>query len=83
MHCKRANNSRPPEEQRTFKSDEIEEYITQTTSKIKNLDIVTLFTNCYPNTLDTTVNYDKENKDTFIITGDIKAMWLRDSSFQV
>ena len=83
MHCKRANNSRPPEEQRTFKSDAIEEYIKQTTSKIKNLDIATLFTNCYPNTLDTTVNFDKANKDTFIITGDIKAMWLRDSSFQV
>lgn len=83
MHSKRANNNRPPEDKRTFKSEAIEEYITQTTTIIKNQDIVSLFTNCYPNTLDITVNYDKSNKDTFIITGDIKAMWLRDSSFQV
>jgi meiotically up-regulated gene 157 (Mug157) protein len=35
-----------------------------------------------PNTLDTTV-YHTNDTDTFIITGDIPAMWMRDSAFQV
>ena len=39
-------------------------------------------TNTLPNTLDTTVaSFDFG--DTFIITGDINAMWLRDSCNQV
>lgn len=41
-----------------------------------------LFLNCYPNTADTTVKRLSE-KDTFVITGDIPAMWLRDSTAQV
>ena len=44
-----------------------------------------MFENCFPNTLDTTVRYRVKNgrPDTFVITGDIDAMWLRDSSAQV
>ena len=37
-----------------------------------------MFENCYPNTIDTTVDYEiiDGKPDTFIITGDIDAMWL-------
>ncbi len=45
-----------------------------------------MFENCFPNTLDTTVHYrkDKDGKnETFVYTGDIHAMWLRDSGAQV
>ena len=44
-----------------------------------------LFENCYSNTLDTTVSFDDldSRADTFIITGDIEAMWLRDSTAQI
>jgi meiotically up-regulated gene 157 (Mug157) protein len=44
-----------------------------------------LFENCFPNTLDTTVFFEQSNgkPDTYVITGDIDAMWLRDSSAQV
>ena len=40
-----------------------------------------LFMNCYPNTLSTTTKISGE--DVFVFTGDIPAMWLRDSSAQV
>lgn len=49
-------------------------------------DLARMFTNCYPNTLDTTVNQHEivdGEPDTYIITGDIDAMWLRDSTNQV
>ena len=44
-----------------------------------------MFERCFPNTLDTTVFPDtlESKPDTFVITGDINAMWLRDSSAQV
>ncbi len=46
-----------------------------------------IFTNCFPNTLDTTTHYTidpiTQIPDTFIITGDIEAMWQRDSANQV
>lgn len=42
----------------------------------------TLFNNCFMSTLETTVEY-LEDCSVFVITGDIPAMWLRDSSAQV
>jgi meiotically up-regulated gene 157 (Mug157) protein len=43
-----------------------------------------LLSNCLPNTLDTTVLYSSSDPlDSFIITGDIEALWLRDSANQV
>ena len=47
--------------------------------------LATIFENCFPNTLDTTVfpgSYEGK-PDTYVVTGDIDAMWLRDSSAQV
>jgi hypothetical protein len=76
---------RPPLAQRTFHSDAVEELIVNVKGMIKNPTLATLFENCYPNTLDTTVRFTQQNgvPDTFVVTGDIAAMWLRDSSAQV
>ena len=41
-----------------------------------------MFEQCFLNTLETTVRCQKPG-DTFVITGDIEAMWLRDSTAQV
>ncbi|MBA2248587.1 MAG: glycoside hydrolase family 125 protein [Chitinophagaceae bacterium] len=70
---------------RKFKSPAVETLIAGIRSKIKNTETGWLFENCFPNTLDTTVDFEMINgkPDTFVITGDIDAMWLRDSSAQV
>lgn len=41
-----------------------------------------MFRQCYPNTLETTTEL-LDDGTTFVFTGDIPAMWLRDSSAQV
>ena len=76
---------RPPLAQRTFTSEAVDEAIIKVKAAIRNLKLATLFENCYPNTLDTTARFSNPNgkPDTFVITGDIPAMWLRDSSAQV
>jgi hypothetical protein len=76
---------RPPVGQRAFVSDAVEDTIVKVKSMIRNPRLATLFENCYPNTLDTTVLVSQRNgkPDTFVITGDIPAMWLRDSTAQV
>jgi meiotically up-regulated gene 157 (Mug157) protein len=78
-------SGRPPPEKRKFTSPAVEREIARVAAQIADPELVRLFTDCYPNTLDTTVDFEtKEGKpDTFIITGDIHAMWLRDSSCQV
>jgi uncharacterized protein len=76
---------RIPHEQRKFHSVAIEEAITEFKRGVKNKELGWLFENCFPNTLDTTVDFElKDGKpDTYVITGDIDAMWLRDSTAQV
>ena len=76
---------RTPESERKFKSPAVEKLITEIKNNIGNKEITWLFENCFPNTLDTTVDFEiiKGKPDTFVITGDIDAMWLRDSSAQV
>ena len=78
-------SNRPTLANRRFTSDAVENLITEIKAAIADEELAWLFENCYPNTLDTTVTYAEVNgkPDTFVITGDIKAMWLRDSSAQV
>jgi len=76
---------RPPIDKRKFVSESVEATIASVKKNIADPELAWLFENCYPNTLDTTVEYSVINgkPDGFIITGDIRAMWLRDSSAQV
>ncbi|MCW3093825.1 MAG: metal-independent alpha-mannosidase [Ferruginibacter sp.] len=70
---------------RNFSSAAVENAITKFNASVKSKELSWLFNNCFPNTLDTTVFHTiKDGKpDTYVITGDIDAMWLRDSSAQV
>ncbi len=78
-------NRRPPVEERLFVSPAVEEQIVRVKGVLTNPKLVCMFENCFPNTLETTVHYRKLNgkDDTFVYTGDIHAMWLRDSGAQV
>ncbi|HTV13295.1 MAG TPA: glycoside hydrolase family 125 protein, partial [Acidobacteriaceae bacterium] len=79
------NRERPKPEDRKFRSEAVEQYIAEVRTRIGDPELARLFTNCFPNTLDTTVEAGSfEGKpDTVVITGDIPAMWQRDSSAQV
>jgi hypothetical protein len=76
---------RIPKSQRKFKSVAVEKTIQRVQSSIGNKELAWMFGNCFPNTLDTTVDFEVVDgrPDTYVITGDIDAMWLRDSSAQV
>ncbi len=73
------------ESERKFRSAAVEKTIAEVKKNIGNKEIAWLFENCFPNTLDTTVVHKTIDgkPDTFVITGDIHAMWLRDSTAQV
>ncbi len=78
---------RPTIEERLFRSDVIEKKIVEIQKQLIDAPYLAwMFGNCFPNTLDTTVHYsvtDDGDDDTFVYTGDIHAMWLRDSGAQV
>lgn len=86
-------NARPEASARRFRSRLVEAEIRRITAKIKDPAVKRIFTNAYPNSLDTTVGWTDlqlNNPDSstafpraFIITGDILAAWLRDSSNQI
>jgi meiotically up-regulated gene 157 (Mug157) protein len=76
----------------------MEKLIERMNRMIKDPDLFRLFENSYPNTLDTMIKWrgfvkevDPVTKNetitdeelTYVITGDIDAMWLRDSASQV
>lgn len=78
-------SQRPELSKRKFVSKSLENTIKKVKKSIADPELAWIFENCFPNTLDTTVNhYQKNGKPyTYVITGDIDAMWLRDSSAQV
>ncbi|WP_295220820.1 glycoside hydrolase family 125 protein [uncultured Chryseobacterium sp.] len=78
-------SKRPKLNERKFTSEAVEKTIRTVKKSIADEELAWMFENCFPNTLDTTVKfYEKNGKPfTYVITGDIDAMWLRDSSAQV
>lgn len=88
---------RPSPHCRTFSSPLVEEIIEDMTDRMQDKDLARIFENAFPNTLDTTVRWHvdstekhKNNRDgswegpqSFIVTGDINAEWLRDSTNQL
>jgi meiotically up-regulated gene 157 (Mug157) protein len=78
-------SGRPELSKRNFTSKAVEEAIVQVKKQLKDPKLAWMFENCFPNTLDTTVHFrTTDNRpDTFVYTGDIHAMWLRDSAAQV
>jgi uncharacterized protein len=90
----RLGYQRPAAECRTFTLTEVEDTIHSMKTMIKDPDLSRLFENCFPNTLDTAIAWRgaanetqlegvEEQELTFITTGDINAMWLRDSANQL
>ncbi|MBQ3613173.1 MAG: glycoside hydrolase family 125 protein [Bacteroidales bacterium] len=75
-------SQRPAEADRLFVSEAVEAKIVEVAGLLENEKLAWMFANCFPNTLDTTIHPVGEN-DTFVYTGDIHAMWLRDSGAQV
>jgi len=78
-------SNRPSKGERLFTSRAVESEITRVKKLLTNKKLGWMFENCFPNTLDTTVRHRKTNgkDDTVVYTGDIHAMWLRDSGAQV
>ncbi|PWN50287.1 hypothetical protein IE53DRAFT_316075 [Violaceomyces palustris] len=89
----RLPDARPVQRKRRFVSKLVEDEIERLSSKIKDVALRRIWENCFPNTLDTTVAWadlDQDEKDdrlafprAFVITGDIEASWLRDSTNQI
>lgn len=78
-------SKRPALGERKFVSSAVEATIERLKKQIADPELAWLFENCFPNTLDTTVEFEiiDGKPDTYVITGDIDAMWLRDSTAQV
>ena len=77
---------RPPVEERAFISPAIDSVTEAVAAQITHPKLAEMFRKCFPNTLDTTVHYSEDENgepDTYVYTGDIPAMWLRDSGAQV
>ncbi|KAI1800300.1 glycoside hydrolase family 125 protein [Daldinia bambusicola] len=80
---------RPVAACRTANISDVEKTIQDMKAVVKDPDLYRLFENSFPNTLDTTVKWkgyaadDSTEELTFFTTGDIVAMWLRDSANQL
>ena len=62
----------------------VKEHIAKVSSKVEKYSpkLAELYRNCYPNTIETTM-VPHDDGTVFMVTGDIPAMWLRDSTPQV
>src|SRR4051794_34198433 len=78
-------SKRPASSVRRFRSKAVDAAIESISAKMRDPELAWLFSNCLPNTLDTTVTFKNgpNGPDTIVVTGDIPAMWMRDSSAQV
>ncbi|KAK6458456.1 uncharacterized protein RJT20DRAFT_126486 [Scheffersomyces xylosifermentans] len=82
---------RPAPKCRTFTSHAVEVLIEDLKRKVNSVDLARLIENCLPNTLDTTILWHKSSlrnprvdfPQTFVVTGDIHAEWLRDAARQL
>jgi meiotically up-regulated gene 157 (Mug157) protein len=76
---------RPAPADRAARSEAVERRIQNAAARISDPDLRRLLEGTLPNTLDTTivVGGTDPRPDTFVVTGDIDAMWLRDSTAQV
>ncbi|GKT64301.1 DUF1237 domain-containing protein [Colletotrichum tofieldiae] len=90
--------NRPRPECRTFRLPAMDNLITRMKGVIKDPDLYRLFENAYPMTLDSMVKWrgfanetdettgetrTTDQELTYVITGDIDALWLRDSAEQI
>lgn len=72
-----------PEEKKIELTKAVEEIAGKLGKKLgENEKLVRMFENCFVSTAKTTTEF-LENGEAYIYTGDIHAMWLRDSSAQV
>lgn len=76
---------RPPPADRCIRSEAIERRIQTAAARIADHGLRRLLEATLPNTLDSTIveTGTDERPSTFVLTGDIAAMWLRDSTAQV
>ncbi len=79
--------ARPDPDERLCRNTTVEDFIDSISPTIANEELRRMFMQCFPNALDTAVYHNQQTSvqdmDTFVITGDIPAMWLRDSTNQV
>jgi meiotically up-regulated gene 157 (Mug157) protein len=61
--------------------EQVIKYVTEKMSDRPK--IIEMFKSCYQNTLETTIHRHEEDDTVFMLTGDIPAMWLRDSVNQL
>lgn len=59
----------------------MQKVLQRVTEELEDAKLIEMFNNCYVNTYTTTTKIMES--DTYVFTGDIPAMWLRDSSAQV
>ncbi len=76
---------RPSPSKRKFVSKAVDRFVNDVRARIHDHELAWMFENCFPNPLDTTVDFSNAGgtPDTFVITGDIPAMWLRDTMHQM